>query len=175
MDRLVERATPSVRNAAGCFQQSRSLRQSCGPLTMQAHGRRAKVSPQIPTASLFYSLLRNEANPAKSPPYKASSRFLIYSLAGLVFPLRVSFQLRAVEVNFSKPSRTVPFRLVIEVRRRCTSALTSSSHRSRPNPVAEFDDRNEAVAACSIPSLRSRICACSEGGQRAPKTRCKTN
>src|SRR6185437_9868560 len=75
----------------------------------------------------------------------------------MILPLRMSLELRPVEVHRAKIPARVARDLVAEVWRRRITALASRRHRSRPHAVGELHDRYEAVPARAIPFLRVRI------------------
>src|SRR5450759_1806987 len=87
---------------------------------------------------------------------------------GMVFPLGVSPELRAVEVDLAQFARAVPLGLIVEVRGCRMAALSACRHGPGPHAVAELDHGDEAVAAGAIPLLRARVGACRERGQRSP-------
>jgi hypothetical protein len=80
----------------------------------------------------------------------------------MVLALGVALKLGRIKVNLTQASRAVPPGFIVEMRRTGMATLASGGHGSGAHFVAEFDDRNEAVAARAIPLLRSWVRACSE-------------
>src|SRR5450759_2544383 len=89
----------------------------------------------------------------------------------MILPLRVSFELIAVEVDLAQISRAVPPGLIVEVRGRRIAALPASRHGPGPHAFAELHHGDEAVAAGAVPLLGPRVGARSERGQRSPLRR----
>src|SRR5664279_6322218 len=90
------------------------------------------------------------------------------SAPGMVLPLRMSLELRAVEVDLAQFARAVPLGLIVEVRGCRIAALSACRHGPGPHAVAELHHGDEAVAAGAIPLLRARVRARRERGQRSP-------
>src|SRR6187549_1739106 len=89
----------------------------------------------------------------------------------MVAPLRVRFDLRAVEVDVSEITGAVSRRLVVEMWRRGVAALAARGYGLGADAVAELDDGDEAVPARSIDLLRSPVRPRAERRERAPSRR----
>src|SRR5512144_2779140 len=93
----------------------------------------------------------------------------------MVLALRVTRELRPVEVDLAQVAGRVPLCLVVEVPRSRVAALATRRHGARADAVAELDHRDETVSAGPVPLPRARICASAEGGQRAPLAGCEAD
>src|SRR5262245_39136430 len=91
----------------------------------------------------------------------------------MVLPLEVALHLRLVEVHLPEIAGRVPRRLIVEMRRLRIAAFSSGRHRSRTHPIAELDDRHEAVAAGPVHLLRPVVGARTERRERAPSRGCE--
>src|ERR1019366_7308973 len=86
----------------------------------------------------------------------------------MVFPLGVTPELRAVEIDLAQFARAVRFGLIVEVRGCRIAALSAPRHGHGAHAVAELPHGDEAVAAGALPFLRARAGASRERGQRSP-------
>src|SRR5450759_3065933 len=86
---------------------------------------------------------------------------------GMILPLGVSLELRAVEIDLAQLASAVPPGLIVEVRGCRIAALSACRHGPGPHAVAELHHGDEAVAAGAIPLLRARVRARRERGQRS--------
>jgi peptidoglycan/LPS O-acetylase OafA/YrhL len=126
---------------------------------------------QIPTAAL-----QNRMTP-DTVPFKALVLVLtlipIYgfyriaekpfiSTSGMVRPLGVPLELGGVVVDLPQISSGVSGGLVVEMLRGRVSGLAASRHSSRSHGRSELDDRDEAVAAGSVPLFGVGVGAGSE-------------
>ena len=89
----------------------------------------------------------------------------------MVRALGVALELSRIEVHVAQIAGAVALGLIVEMRRRRIAALAAGGDRLRPHPVAELDDRDEAVAAGAVHLLRARVGARAERGERAPARR----
>src|SRR5438045_2865373 len=81
---------------------------------------------------------------------RAAKRSSILLPAGVVFPFRVPFELRLVEVNLPQVAGAVSLSLVIKMWRRRITALPSSRHRFGMDRRTELHDGDKTVAGGSI-------------------------
>src|ERR1035441_9996113 len=86
----------------------------------------------------------------------------------MVFPLRVSLELLAVEVDLAQLAGAIAFGLIIEVRGRRMAALAADRHGPGAHAFAELHHGDETVAAGAIPLFGARVGARGERGQRSP-------
>src|ERR1017187_6691859 len=86
----------------------------------------------------------------------------------MVFPLRVSLELLAIEVDLAQFTCAVTFGLIVEVRGRRIAALAAGRHGHGADALAELDHGDEAVAARAKPLLGARVGARGERRQRSP-------
>src|ERR1035441_7682400 len=86
----------------------------------------------------------------------------------MVFPLRMSLELLAVEVDLAQLAGAIAFRLIVEVRGRRMAALAAGRHGPSAHALAELDHGNETVAAGAIPLPGALVGARGERGQRSP-------
>src|ERR1022692_450813 len=86
----------------------------------------------------------------------------------MVFPLRVSLELLAVEVDLAQLADAIAFGLIIEVRGRWMAALAADRHGPGAHAFAELHHGDEAVAAGAIPLFGARVGARGERSQRPP-------
>src|SRR4029077_12549129 len=93
----------------------------------------------------------------------------------MVFTLRVSLQLRTIEVDLAQFARAVSFGLIVEMRRCRMAALAAGRHGPGANFVAKLDYCNKAVPACAIPFFCSRVSTRSKRRQRAPHGRSESH
>src|ERR1035437_8984732 len=89
----------------------------------------------------------------------------------MVFPLRMSLELLAVEVDLAQLAGAIAFGLIVEVRGRRMAALAAGRHGPGAHAFAELHHGDEAVAAGAVPLLGPRVGARSERGQRSPLRR----
>ena len=73
--------------------------------------------------------------------------FLLNLAPRMIRSLSMSFELRAVEIQIPQVTRTVPLRLIIEVRGRRIAAFSTRGHGFGAHRFAELDDGHKAVAA----------------------------
>src|SRR5713226_7052999 len=83
----------------------------------------------------------------------------------------MAVELGAIEVHVAQITRAVAPGLIVEVRRRGIAALAAGADGLRLHPIAELDDRHEAVAAAAVHLFRARIRARAERGERSPPRR----
>src|ERR1700690_4167305 len=86
----------------------------------------------------------------------------------MVFPLRVSLKLFAVEVDLAQLPGAIALGLIVEVRGSRMAALASGRHGPSAHALAELDHGDEAVAAGAIPLFGARVGARGERGQGSP-------
>src|ERR1035437_9542700 len=86
----------------------------------------------------------------------------------MVFPLRVSLERLAVEVDLAQLAGAVALGLIVEMRGRRMAALAAGRHGPGAHALAEFDHGDEAVAVGAIPLPGARVGARGEGCQRSP-------
>src|ERR1035438_6069919 len=86
----------------------------------------------------------------------------------MVFPLRVSLELLAVEVDLAQFTCAIAFRLIVEVRGTRMAALAADRHGPGAHALAELDHGDETVAAGAIPLFGARVGASGERSQRSP-------
>src|ERR1035437_5709201 len=86
----------------------------------------------------------------------------------MVFPLRVSLERLAVEVDLAQFAGAVTFGLIVEVRGSRMAALAAGRHGPGAHAFAELDHGDEAVAAGAIPLFGARVGARRERGERSP-------
>src|SRR3954471_4342454 len=89
----------------------------------------------------------------------------------MVLPLDMVLDVRAVEVDVPQIPRTVPFRLIVEVRRRGVAALAACGDGLRAHFFSKLDHGNEAVPARPVPILCAGVGARSERRKRSPDGR----
>src|SRR5579883_2685766 len=75
----------------------------------------------------------------------------------MVFALGVPLQLLAVEVDLAQVAGGVALGLVVEVLRLGMAAFAAAGDGAGAHARAEFDYRNEAVAAGPVPFLRAGV------------------
>src|SRR5205814_10369035 len=97
--------------------------------------------------------------------------FGVELLARMVLPLDMVLDVRAVEVDIPQIPRTVPFRLIVEVRRRGVAALAACGDGLRAHFFSKLDHGNEAVPARPVPLLCAGVGARSERRKRSPDGR----
>src|SRR4029450_6708972 len=92
------------------------------------------------------------------------------SVARMVAALRVSLELLRIVVDVAQVAGAVAQDLIVEMRRRRVAALAAGSDCFRVHALAEFDGRDEAVAARAVELLHAAEYTRSvlEGGERAP-------
>src|SRR5690606_11835491 len=88
--------------------------------------------------------------------------------AGVVDAFDVSLELVRPEVDLAQVARAVAFGLVVEVGRIGMAAGAAGGDRAGAHPLAELDHGDEAVAVGAVVTLRARVTARAERGQRAP-------
>src|SRR5437660_4085453 len=88
----------------------------------------------------------------------ASSAFIRGSPVALtsrmITPLRMTFQLCRIKVNFAQISRGISLHLIVKMRRRRIAALAAGGDSLRAHRLSKFNNGNEAVAARAINLLR---------------------
>src|SRR5206468_1410070 len=87
------------------------------------------------------------------------------SLAGMVLPVDVVLEVGTVEVDVAQIAGTVPFGLIVEVRRRRIAALATGGDSLCAYFFSELDHGDEAVAAGAVPFLCPWVGARSERGK----------
>lgn len=78
-----------------------------------------------------------------------------------------------IEVHSSQVAGAVAFGFVVEVRRRWMTTFTARGYRACADSVAEFHDRNEAIAVGAIPFFCSGVSVGTERRERAPQRGCE--
>src|SRR5713226_5312030 len=68
----------------------------------------------------------------------------LWSIAGMILPLQVTFDVRTIEVHVSQIARAVPHRLIAEMRRRWVPAFAAGGDGPCAHAIAEFDNGDEA-------------------------------
>jgi hypothetical protein len=95
--------------------------------------------------------------PANREVLGVPARSLTGSASGMILPLGVPLELRAVIVHIPQRTRAVPVSLVVEVLGRRVAVLAASCHCLGLHSLAELHHCDKAVAAGTIPLLRVRV------------------
>src|SRR5260221_11715246 len=108
-------------------------------------------------------------------PYPFRSRLHggAVSLPRVVFPLRVTLQLVAEEIDLAQIAGGVAARLVIEVRRGGVAALAARRAGAGADAPADFDAGHETAAGRAAARPYARRSGASQNGTRSPPGRVK--